>query len=129
MENKSITIVLSLVLVVAIGFFIYNKKQADVNPAPASGTVEEGTGGVTGPADEPLTLAVVATHNSRTSCWTAISGSVYDLTGWIPNHPGGEAAILGLCGKDGTAAFAGKHGGDARPKTVLAGFKIGVLTQ
>lgn len=76
-----------------------------------------------------FTMAEVATHNNRSSCYTAISGSVYDLTTWIDKHPGGPDKILSLCGNDGTAAFTGQHGGQRRPEQELASFKIGTLSQ
>lgn len=76
-----------------------------------------------------FTMADVAAHNSRTSCYTAINGSVYDLTNWISQHPGGPAPILSLCGTDGTAAFTAQHGGQRRPEQELATLKIGTLKQ
>jgi cytochrome b involved in lipid metabolism len=76
-----------------------------------------------------ITLADVAKHNSRTSCWSAVNGSVYDLTSWIPNHPGGERVILSMCGIDGSAGYNGQHGGKSKPATILAGFKLGPLAQ
>lgn len=69
----------------------------------------------------------VASHNTRQSCWTIINGNVYDLTSWVPQHPGGEDAILRLCGKDGSGIFNRQHGGQARQAAVLAGFKIGSI--
>ncbi len=77
----------------------------------------------------PITLAMVASHNTQTSCWTVIDGGVYDLTGWIPNHPGGERAILSLCGHDGSGAFHGQHDDAKRQADILATFKIGTITQ
>ncbi len=74
-----------------------------------------------------ITTAMIAQHNTRASCWSSINGNVYDLTSWIPNHPGGEQAILQLCGTDGSAKFNGKHGGAAKQAGILAGFKIGFL--
>jgi cytochrome b involved in lipid metabolism len=74
------------------------------------------------------TLTQVSTHASATSCWTAIDGNVYDLTEWIGKHPGGERAILSICGKDGTAVFSGKHGMNGKQANILAGFKIGMLS-
>lgn len=71
----------------------------------------------------------VAGHSSRTSCWSIINGNVYDLTSWIPKHPGGEEAILKICGKDGSSKFNGKHGKDASKIAVLSGFKIGSVPQ
>jgi cytochrome b involved in lipid metabolism len=68
----------------------------------------------------------VATHASREDCWSIINGNVYDLTSWIPKHPGGEQAILQLCGSDGSAKFGGQHGGAPKQAAILAGFKIGV---
>ena len=73
------------------------------------------------------TLADVKLHNTQTNCWTAVNGSVYNVTSWISQHPGGASAIIGMCGIDGSAAFSGQHGGQARPASELASFKIGVL--
>ena len=64
-------------------------------------------------------------HASAASCWSAINGNVYDLTKWINRHPGGASVIKGLCGRDGSAGFNGQHGGQSRPASELAAFKIG----
>lgn len=100
------------------------------------GTVPSGAGaagggstGSAGGASTGITAAVVAQHSSRSSCWSSINGSVYDLTSWIPKHPGGEQAILQLCGTDGSAKFNGQHGGDSSKQAILTGFKVGVLAQ
>ncbi len=69
----------------------------------------------------------IAIHKDATSCWTSINGSVYDLTAWIASHPGGEGAILSICGKDGSDAFNNQHSGQGRPEKVLATFIIGSL--
>ncbi len=75
-----------------------------------------------------ITMSDVATHNTRTSCWSVISGGVYDLTSWIPNHPGGERSILSICGIDGTSKYNSKHGGQSKAGMILSGFKIGNLS-
>jgi cytochrome b involved in lipid metabolism len=72
-------------------------------------------------------MADIAQHNSRQSCWTSIDGSVYDVTKWIDQHPGGAEAILSLCGTDGSAAFNAQHNGQRRPEAELASFRIGAL--
>ncbi len=79
------------------------------------------------PAPQGYTLAQVATHDSASSCWTAINGKVYDLTSWISKHPGGRAAILSLCGRDGSAAYNDQHAGERRPANELAGFYLAPL--
>ena len=71
------------------------------------------------------TLAQVQQHATASSCWTVVSGGVYDVTSWIAQHPGGSGPILGLCGKDGTAAFAAQHGTVGRAVNELKQFKIG----
>lgn len=73
------------------------------------------------------TMSTVAKHHNASSCWTAINGNVYDLTNWINQHPGGKAPILSLCGTDGSAAFNGKHGTQARPASELKNFLLGAL--
>lgn len=75
------------------------------------------------------TMAEVATHADQSSCWTAIRGNVYDLTGAIDKHPGGPDKILYLCGRDGTEAFTGQHGGMEKPEAGLEQTKIGVLAE
>lgn len=76
-----------------------------------------------------FTLDQVATHNTEADCYSAINGNVYNLTAWINKHPGGDRAILSICGKDGSSAFNGKHGGDTKPEQILAGFEVGTLVQ
>ena len=83
------------------------------------------------PRPEPTivgyTLQEVSERTSQSDCWVAIDGGVYDLTMWIRSHPGGSAAILQLCGTDGTQVFLGQHGGQARPASALDGYYIGPL--
>ncbi|MEK7227984.1 MAG: cytochrome b5 domain-containing protein [Patescibacteria group bacterium] len=73
------------------------------------------------------TMTDVKLHNVQSNCWTTVNGSVYDVTSWISQHPGGSAAIASMCGVDASSAFNGQHGGQSRPVSELASFKIGVL--
>lgn len=74
-----------------------------------------------------FTLADVTKHNKSTDCYSVVRGSVYDLTLWIKQHPGGSSAIISMCGIDATQAFMDQHGGQGRPESELASFKIGVI--
>lgn len=74
-----------------------------------------------------FTLAEVKKHASAGDCWSAIDGNVYDLTKWIPRHPGGRSVILRLCGVNGTSIFHGEHGKERQPNRVLDGYQIGKL--
>ena len=75
------------------------------------------------------TMAKVKENNSASSCWSIISGNVYDLTKWISSHPGGRSAITGICGRDGTSTFNGKHRGDGGPASILSGYLLGPLAK
>ncbi len=97
--------------------------------SPEGNTVDNKASGDTVTGDIMFTLEDVEKHGSKDDCYTAVRGSVYDVTAWISKHPGGEKAILSICGKDGTAQFEGKHGGQPRPENELSSFKIGTLTQ
>jgi hypothetical protein len=75
------------------------------------------------------TMAKVKENNSATSCWSLINGNVYDLTKWIKSHPGGASAIKGICGRDGSANFNGRHGGQSNPAENLAMYLLGPLAK
>ena len=122
-----------LVLVLFLGFVWF---QSSITPAATPTSVAEqpasdlGTDVISAvPSDKTLTMLEVATHNSESSCWSVIDNHIYDLTRWIPQHPSGGQAILGLCGKDGTNAFHGQHGEAKRQADILASMKIGELSK
>jgi len=77
-------------------------------------------------------LSDISQHNNAGDCWMAISGSVYDVTDFIPEHPGGDNILLG-CGKDATSMFNQRpndgtsHSGRAR--SILENYKIGTLSK
>ena len=75
------------------------------------------------------TMERVKANNTASSCWTVISGNVYDLTKWIGSHPGGSGAIRSLCGTDGTAEFNSQHRGEGTPTARLAGYLLGPLAK
>lgn len=126
---------LVIVLLILGGAFWFQNNQTvnivepsgEVVPAEVQDEADEEEVAPTATETEALTMSVVATHNTRESCWTVINGSVYDLTAWISRHPGGANAILRLCGTDGTATFEGQHGGQGGPESQLAEFRVGAL--
>lgn len=87
---------------------------------------------------ETFTEAEVAMHASEDDCWTIVDGSVYDITAYVPRHPGGVNAISRACGTDGSSLFNertdsdGEELGSGTPHSSnatnqLAGFKLGEL--
>ncbi len=81
----------------------------------------------------------VASHNTAEDCWTIINSSVYDISSYVPRHPGGDE-ILRACGADATSMFesretaSGEEIGSGEPHSPsaeqqLAQLKIGTLAQ
>jgi cytochrome b involved in lipid metabolism len=91
--------------------------QAQEIAAPSGST--EAVGG--------LSAEQVASHNTKSDCWTVIDGTVYDLTSYIPVHKGGPLPLESICGKDGTNAFSGQHSGEQRPAMDLSALAVGPL--
>ncbi|KZZ88270.1 Aldolase-type TIM barrel [Ascosphaera apis ARSEF 7405] len=63
-----------------------------------------------------LTGAEVAKHDSADSCWVIVHGKAYDVTDFLPEHPGGQKIILKYAGKDATEAFEPIHPPDTLDK-------------
>lgn len=57
----------------------------------------------------PCTWEELSTHNSKEDCWVAVDGKVYDVTSWIPKHPGGVDMITLSAGRDITNMFESYH--------------------
>ncbi|KAK0253046.1 hypothetical protein LTS09_011956 [Friedmanniomyces endolithicus] len=55
------------------------------------------------------TYADVQQHRSADSCWVVLYGQVYDVTSFLPSHPGGGNAILQLAGSDATEEYDPIH--------------------
>ena len=55
------------------------------------------------------TIEEVATHNKKENIWVIIDGQVLDVTKFLPDHPGGEKAILLYAGRDATEEFNMLH--------------------
>lgn len=74
----------------------------------------------------------VAKHSTADNCWLVIEGNVYDVTKFIPNHPGKDAILMG-CGKDATTLFnnrpngSGAHSSTAR--SLMKKLAIGKISQ
>jgi cytochrome b involved in lipid metabolism len=126
---KKILIIAIALVVVLGGIFLFKNRTSAPSESDLKGVINTDTGSQGNAREVTFTMTDVAKHNSAESCYSAINGGVYDLTNWIDKHPGGSKAILSLCGKDGSDSFNGKHGGQPRPMSELANFKIGILTQ
>jgi cytochrome b involved in lipid metabolism len=77
------------------------------------------------PKTKKYTMKQVKKHATASNCWTVVNKGVYNVTAWIPKHPGGSAVVVSMCGKKGTAMYKSQHAGDAAAAGVLKGYRIG----
>ena len=49
-----------------------------------------------------FTAAEVATHNTEADCWVIVAGRVFDVTAYLPKHPGGKQLVSRSAGQDVT---------------------------
>ncbi|KAK9822881.1 hypothetical protein WJX74_000119 [Apatococcus lobatus] len=63
--------------------------------------------------DEPLrkdiSLAEVAQHKTADDAWTVLNGKVYNMTPYLPFHPGGKAQMMRGAGIDSSELFRKYH--------------------
>lgn len=97
-----------------------------------------------------LTLQEVAAHNTKGKAsfnslrlnlisnsnkhltddlWVVIHGKVYDLTKFLPEHPGGPRIILKYAGKDATNAFEPIHPPDIIDRYLSAEACMGEISE
>ncbi|KAH9832269.1 fumarate reductase [Rhodofomes roseus] len=73
--------------------------------APAEAKADaKSSGGV-----KTFTAEEVAKHKSKDDIWVIIDNQVLDVTSFLPDHPGGEKAILLYAGRDATEEFNMLH--------------------
>ena len=120
----------------AVGLVAATAAAADaaaVEPAaaPEAGAAVEPGEGATDAAgaggSRPISLEELAAHNTEESCWLAIKGNVYDITTFLPSHPGGKGAVLSAAGTDGTTQFVAFHSKHVLPN-VGEKYRIGSLS-
>jgi len=91
----------------------------------SSNTGTNGSAAAAASTAAPVAAADLAKHNTASDCWMAISGKVYNVTDFVPKHPGGDAILQG-CGQDATALFQGAHHSD-RAASMLDRFYVADL--
>lgn len=76
-------------------------------PAPSPSTSSGTPAGKTTSGE--FTLQEVAKHNKKDDIWVVVDGQVLDVTKFLPDHPGGEKAIILYAGRDATEEFNMLH--------------------
>ena len=72
-----------------------------------------------------ISVQQLSFHDKKSDCWVGYDGKIYDITSFLPRHPGSAEAIIPFCGTSDefTEAFAKKHG----TKKVSALMRVGTL--
>ncbi|KAK5133360.1 hypothetical protein LTR08_007794 [Meristemomyces frigidus] len=75
------------------------------------------------------TFEEVQQHRSAESCWVVLYGNVYDVTAFVPSHPGGSKIILQLAGTDATEEYDPVHPEGTLESSLPASAKLGPFDQ
>merc|ERR1719453_2375006 len=81
------------------------KAAAPAAPAASAAPAAPAAPAAAAPAAGGFTLDEVAKHVTKEDCWVVVDGQALNVTKFLPDHPGGELAILTFAGKDATAEF------------------------
>lgn len=111
MNSKGIIIVAGVILVLiilpfSIFFLSSGANSQDSSNSSSSKSVSTSSAST----NVKLTASEVAKHNTESDCYMIVNGKVYDVTTYLPVHPGGAFRIIQYCGQDGTQAFDTKGG-------------------
>lgn len=127
MKTSNWILVLIVLALVAGGIYYFTRGESDIadsDQAPASGEDQNNP--------RTYSLAEVAAHSTPQDCWLAISGKVYNVSGFgDTQHPGRQAVYQG-CGKDATTLYETRPMGSGTPhsdraRSLLPNFYIGDL--
>lgn len=136
--QRTLGIAVALIVVLGGVWIVYagrpvmklNKQTTDSTSGASTSGASTSTASTPSPSasgSNTFTMSDVALHATEGDCWTVVNGRVYDLTTWVARHPGGARPIVSMCGKDSSAGFERKHGGESRPQAALILLNIGTL--
>lgn len=132
-------IVICIIALIATGLAMYflfggkpSSSPSQQNSSPVNANTESAVN-----TTKAFSIQEIALHASATDCWTIVNGKVYNITSYVPRHPGGDD-ILRACGTDGTSLFtqrrtdSGQRVGSGTPHSdtaadQLARLQIGVV--
>ena len=95
-----------------------NVPGSRIAPAPTAATAAES-------GNAPISAEQVAKHNTEKDCWVILNGKVYDVTTFLPDHPGGKKAIMLFAGKDASEEFNMLHNANVLTKYMPASACLG----
>lgn len=102
---KVTSLSLSLLLFIEI---VTKRDSSEVNEEEKLTELEKVRRNPNGYRDNYYTWEEIIEHDRRSDCWVVIHGKVYELTDFIPRHPGGEIIYDGA-GGDWTPMWESYH--------------------
>jgi len=123
--NRNIGILIALVIIVGgLGTYIFTRNNSPSNTLQN----QTSTSNNSGASAATYSLTEISQHSTESDCWTTVNGNVYNITSFIPSHPGGRA-IIQACGKDGTSLFKSEreHQEENAEQTLESTYLIGTL--
>jgi cytochrome b involved in lipid metabolism len=91
---------------------VFDRNKSDTMRRSAAAPLTEAADGVAA-AGKTFSIREVARHNTPEDCWLLVHGRIYDVTAWVPQHPGG-ALIYVKAGGDCSQLFDAYHPLSAR---------------
>ncbi len=104
MKKVAAVVITVLAITGLIGVWFIATNDNATAPTPQSTNTPSNTEPADPNEQTTFTLSEVATHNSADDCWTIIGDNVYDITSYVPRHPGGNEILL-ACGAHGSSLF------------------------
>lgn len=110
----------AIVILGVAGLLSYENRSRDITQTtdtPGTSTAETTTEAVAG-GETLWTESIVAGHSAVNDCWIIVNGGIFNVTEYVPFHPGGTNAIRPWCGRESTQAFTirgenGEHSNSA----------------
>jgi len=107
-------IIFAVVIITIVGLVVLlsgnDQQTSNMKPSVSNGNSSNSTLG-TGIGAPVVLAADYMKHNTQADCWVVYEGKVYDITSWLPRHPGSAEAIAPYCGTmDFEKAFTDQHG-------------------
>src|SRR3989344_2946944 len=118
--NTSLVFITGVIVLIGaifsvISFMNFEPTQAYTRGTTGQETVQNARNGSNvsqGVSGTRLSGVELAKHTVQADCWVGYQGKIYDLTSWLPKHPGSAGAIAPYCGTstEFEQAFTQKHG-------------------